>query len=186
MNPYLALRTSESNQLKSIAVLLRVTRYTLKLACIGSLAVAMTACDNNDTLAGDVTGYNHMLVSDGWSIAGFTVNGAGGPPIQTENGGGAFSCCMSFPKHWTPGLKARVSWFYDVKVGDSRKPPPPQVAEVDIPEYTSNTAGSVQVHFYPDHRVKVVISTYGLRHPRYPMSTEDKAPWTTRTDIVDE
>jgi hypothetical protein len=149
------------------------------------VAVMLNACSDNDMLAGDVTGYNHMPES-GWSIAGFTINGAGGPNIQPETGGGAFSCCMSFPKHWHPGMKAKVRWFYDVMVGDPRTPPPPQEAEVEIPEYTSKTAGAVQVHFYSDHRVKVVISVYGLRHPRYPMSEEDKKPWVTRTDIVDE
>jgi hypothetical protein len=153
---------------------------------VSSLVVVLTACDGNEMLAGDVTGYNHMPIAGGWSIAGFTVNGAGGPPIQPESGGGKFSCCMSFPKHWHAGMKAKVSWFYDVKVGDPRTPPPPQEAEIDIPEYTPKTAGAVQVHFYPDHRVNIVISVYGLRHPRYPMSEEDKKPWTARTDIVGE
>ena len=172
--------------MKSIIKHRPVPHRLWQFACIGAVAIMLGACSDNDMLAGDVTGYNHMPVSGGWSIAGFTVNGAGGPGIQAESGGGKFSCCMSFPRHWHPGMTAKVSWFYDVKVGDSRTPPPPQEAVVEIPEYTPKTAGAVQVHFYSDHRIKVVISTYGLRHPRYPMSEEDKKPWTTRTDIVDE
>lgn len=163
----------------------RLERRFWRSVGVSVLAVMLTACDNNDTLAGDVTGYNHMPDS-GWSIAGFTVNGAGGPNIQPESGGGKFSCCMSFPKYWHPGMKAKVRWSYDVMVGDSRKPPPPQEAEVDIPEYTPKTAGAVNVHFYPDHRIKVVISRYSIEHPRYPMSEEDKKPWVTRADFVDD
>lgn len=82
-------------------------------------------------------------------------------------------------------MKAKVNWFYDVKVGDPRTPPSPREAEVDIPEYTSKTAGAVNLHFYPDHRIKVVISRYSIEHPRYPMSDEDKKPWVTRKDIVE-
>jgi hypothetical protein len=145
----------------------------------------LTACDNNEMLAGDVGGYNHMPDS-GWSIAGFTINSAGGPNIQPESGGGKFSCCMSFPKHWHPGMKAKVRWFYDVQVGDPRTPPPRQEAEVEIPEYTPKTAGAVNVHFYADHRIKVVISRYSIDHPRYPMSEQEKLPWVTRRDIVDD
>ena len=171
--------------MKSIAALSRSSLRFWQFACVLGLAVMLTACDNNEMLAGDVGGYNHMPDS-GWSIAGFTINGAGGPNIQPESGGGAFSCCMSFPKHWHPGMKAKVRWFYDVQVGDPRTPPPPQEVEVEIPEYTPKTAGAVQVHFYSDHRVKVVISVYGIRHPRYPMTEEEKLPWVTRRDIVGE
>lgn len=150
------------------------------------LAVMLSACGDNDMLTGDVTGYNHMPES-GWSIAGFTVNGAGGSNIQPESGGGAFSCCISFPKHWRPGMKAKVRWFYNHKASDPEAtPPPPQEAEVDIPEYTPKTAGAINVHFYSDHRIKVVISRYANEHPRYPMREDDKKPWDTRTDIVDE
>ena len=162
-----------------------VLRRFWQFACIGALATMLTACDGDDMLAGDVTGYNHMPDS-GWSIAGFTINGAGGPNIQPESGGGKFSCCMSFPKHWHPGMKAKVRWFYNHKASDPEaEPPPPQEAEVEIPEYTPKTAGAVNVHFYPDHRIKVVISRYSIEHPRYPMSEEDKKPWVTRTDFVE-
>ncbi len=152
---------------------------------VSSLFVMLTACDNNEMLAGDVTGYNHMPDSD-WSIAGFTINGAGGSNAQPGSGAGS-SCCMSFPKHWHPGMKAKVRWFYNHKASDPEAtPPPPQEAEVEIPEYTPQTAGSVNVHFYPDHRIKVVISRYSIEHPRYPMSAEDKKPWRTREAYPDD
>ncbi len=165
--------------MRSIAALTRASLRFWQLTCVLGLAVVLAACDNNEMLAGDVTGYNHMPDS-GWNIGGLTINGAGGSPAQPGSGAGN-SCCMSFPKHWHPGMKAKIRWFYHHKASDPEAtPPPPQEAEVDIPEYTPKTVGSVNVHFYPDHRVKVVISTYSIRHPRYPMSAEEKKPWDTR------
>ncbi|KIQ30054.1 hypothetical protein RT97_18085 [Variovorax paradoxus] len=84
-------------------------------------------------------------------------------------------------------MKVKVRWFYNHKASDPEAtPPPPQEAEAEVPEYTPKTAGAVNVHFYSDHRIKVVISRYAIEHPRYPMSKDDTKPWVTRTDIVDE
>ena len=81
-------------------------------------------------------------------------------------------------------MKVKVQWSYDTTQGGPR-PPPSQEAEVEIPEYSSE-AGSIQAHFYPNHKVKVVVSNYGIRHPRYPMSDEDKLPWKTREDLLED
>ena len=69
-------------------------------------------------------------------------------------------------------------------VGDPRTPPPPQEAEVDIPDYNPVGPGTVHVHFYPDHRVKVVVSRFAIEHPRYAMSEEDKLPWKTDWSLL--
>ncbi len=144
-----------------------------------ALAVTLTTCGNDDeTLPTGITGYNHMPRVIGWSISGFSVDGHSGANASPEGGAGN-SCCISLPRKWHPGMKVNVDWSYDVRVSDPRTPPPPQEAEVEIPEYTPENSGDVQVHFYPDHRVKVVVSRYGIQHPRYPMTEEDKKPWVT-------
>lgn len=158
---------------------------SLQVAFVLSLVASLNACGDSEMMTGDVSAYNHMPDS-GWSIGGFTVNGAGGPGVQPESGGGAFSCCISFPRNWKPGMKVKVRWFYDVYSGDPRTPPPPQEAEVEVSEYTPKTAGSVNVHFYADHRVKVVISKYSIKHARYAMSDDDKTPWVTRKDLIEK
>lgn len=141
-------------------------------------ACCLTAC-GDDRVGASVSGYNHM---PDWFIAGFSVGDGSGPPVSPESGGGKYSCCVSIPKRWYPGMKVKVEWRYDT-IGGGYKPPP-QEAEVEIPEYTKR-AGTVQVHFYPEHKVKVVVTSYGIGHPRYPMSEQDKLPWATRADLLE-
>jgi hypothetical protein len=119
-----------------------------------------------------VTGYNH---TKNRAIANFYVNGAMGSNLNPESGGGAQSCCVSIPEVWRPGLKAKIAWRYDKDQGDPTPPPPPQELEVEIPEYKQ--PGKFQVHFYDDHKIKVVISSCLIEHPFYPMNPQDKLPW---------
>ncbi len=136
-----------------------------------AMAVTLTRCSDDEMLSTGITGYNHMPDSTGWSIGGFSVDGHSGTNPQPETGGGKQSCCISLASKWHPGMKVKVDWSYDVKLSDPRTPPPPQQAEVEIPEYTPENSGNVQVHFYLDHRVKVVVSRYGIRHPRGTMES---------------
>ena len=151
-----------------------------KLGLLVAGACMLLAGCSDEMVPASVEGYNHM--SD-WGIASFTVDGAGGPNITPEAGGGKSSCCASIPVRWRPGMKVKVQWSYSTTQGGPR-PPPPQEALVEIPEYSSR-AGSIQAHFYPNHTVKVVVTTYGIEHPRYPMSEEDKQPWETSQQLLE-
>jgi hypothetical protein len=108
------------------------------------------------------------------SIHTFTVNGAMGPNVRPESGGGE-TCCVSIPKQWRPGLKAKVAWEYDQKEEVASPLPEDQTAEVDIPEY--HFIGAVHVHFYDKHKIKIIVSKCSPEHPFYPMSAADLAPW---------
>ena len=136
-----------------------------------SMLVSTSACSEKMVPAG-VVGYNHTKDRP---IQFFSVNGASGPNVNPENGGGKESCCVSVPAHWRPGLKATIEWEYDTEQNDPNPPPPRQKAVVDIPEY--KVVGNFQVHFYPNHKVKVVVSMCSIEHPFYPMSLQDKLPW---------
>jgi len=143
--------------------------------------VTAVACSDVTVPAG-LRGYNHMKEL---SIHYFTVNGASGPNVRPESGGGE-TCCVSLPKRWRPGLKAKVSWEYDQKE-DARHPlPKNQTAEVEIPQYLFG--GSLQVHFYDNHKVRIVVSPCSPEHPFYPLSRADLAPWEpsgTKDDVRD-
>jgi hypothetical protein len=132
--------------------------------------IMMSACSDATTPA-SIRGYNHMK---DLSIHIFTVNGASGPNVRPESGGGE-TCCVSLPQNWRPGLKAKVSWEYDQKEDAPRPLPEKQKAEVDIPPYPFG--GSLQVHFYAKHKVKIVISPCSPAHPFYPLTGSDLAPW---------
>jgi len=143
------------------------------LAIIGG--VLMTSACSDATVPVGLRGYNHMK---DLTIHVFTVNGTMGPNVSTESGGGE-TCCVSLPRNWRPGLKAKVSWEYDQKEGAANPLPKSQAAEFDIPEYPFG--GSLQVHFYPKHKVKIVVSPCSPRHPFYPMTSADLAPWSPST-----
>jgi len=135
--------------------------------------MALQGCLKEETVAVSVTGYNHI---EDESILGFSVNGASGPNISPYGGGNKFSCCVSLPLHWKPGLKATVHWQYGS--GPDHTPPPPQSAVVDIPQYTPEDMGTLQAHFYPDHQVILISSKYSLGHPENPLPKDKWAPWT--------
>jgi hypothetical protein len=132
----------------------------------------MASCSERMMPAG-IIGYNHM---SHWAIAIFTVNGAPGMNLNEGGGGGGESCCVSIPKHWRAGLRAKVAWQYDQSQDDKSPLPAPQQQDVEIPEYKES--GTLQVHFYENHKVKIVISNCALGHPFYPMNLADQLPWS--------
>lgn len=141
------------------------------LLFLGSLS--LVSCSKEEMVAVSITGYNHIETE---SILGFSVNGANGPNLPPYGGGGKFSCCVNLPLNWKPGLRATVHWEYGS--GPNHTPPPPQSATVDIPKYTPDGMGTLQVHFYPNHQIKVVSTQYQLGAENYPLPKEDWAPWT--------
>ncbi len=50
------------------------------------------------------------------------------------------------------------------------------MAEVELPPYKPSDVGSVQVHFYPDQKIKVVVSRYAIWHPDYPADLKWDVP----------
>ncbi|MGO4812258.1 DUF3304 domain-containing protein [Cupriavidus sp. 2MCAB6] len=150
----------------------RASLRAVLLSSVLFLLLRLGGC-TDDMIPVEVTGYNHM---DKRAIVSFTVNGAGGPNLGPGGGGGSFNCCIEIPKRWRPGMKAKIRWEYGS--GDDS----PREAEVAIPKYTAQNRGAVQVHFYPEHRVKIVVSRYSLGHPANPLPQKDWAPWTLNED----
>ena len=128
-----------------------------------TVLMALSACSEKMVPAA-IEGYNHMPY---WAIAGFSVNGGSGFNLDPGGGGGSQTCCVLLPERWHPGLKAKIAWRYDTDQGGPT-PPPPQSAEVEIPEYRSEDISHLDVHFFPNHKVKVVVTHYGLGHANYP------------------
>jgi len=55
---------------------------------------------------------------------------------------------------------------------------------VDVPDYRDKP-GTVWVHFYADHKVRVVVGPYGIQHTLHKLSEEDKLPWLTQKDLIE-
>src|SRR5450830_596575 len=144
------------------------------------LLVSLSGCAK-EMIPVSVTGYNHIQDE---SIMNFSVNGGSGGNLAPASANEGGMCCVSIPERWRPGMKATVTWEYGYSSRDPVPPFPPQEAVVDIPEYTPENLGRIQVHFYPNHRIKVVVSKYGLGHPKHPLPQEDWAPWTLDENVV--
>lgn len=145
----------------------------IRFVCLLFVGLVVAACKSGTTGV-SIAGYNHMTRIP---VAFFSVNGVGGPNVGAE-GGGKESCCVAIPDQWRPGMKVKVAWEYDTYQDDPTPPLPSQLSEVEVPEYKK--PGVIQVHFYADHKIKVLISQCGPEHAFYPMSKEDLLPWSAR------
>ncbi|QDL54686.1 DUF3304 domain-containing protein [Rhodoferax aquaticus] len=147
-----------------------VRKALAPMAAVLALA-ALSGCAEPTSSAG-VTGYNH---TSNRSIYTFSVNGSMGMNLPPESGGGGTTCCTTIPSQWHPGIKVKVRWVYQ---GGTELPPapPPQEAEVELPRYTQDDIGRVAVHFFPDHKIKVVVTDMAIWHPQYPADLRWRAP----------
>jgi hypothetical protein len=118
-----------------------------------------------------VSGYDHNThETEAETVTGFSVkseffDGEIGSDI------GGQSCCINFPKNWKPGMVVTVHWGYNN--APDYKDPPPQSDVAEIPEYLPNDLNHLDVHFYPGHKIKVVVTKWSLGSPFYPLSKED-------------
>ncbi|HTH75074.1 MAG TPA: DUF3304 domain-containing protein [Trinickia sp.] len=108
--------------------------------------------------------YIHMFSISGPRGSGI---GGGGPNVMPAkedgrpSGGGAESCCTSYPQEWQPDLKLTVRWlaFKDVKRLGAKAPGSWYKAEnVRWPPYDGRQSGVAWTIFLPGDRVKIVIA----------------------------
>lgn len=163
------------------------------LMLIGVLV--LSACQaESKMLSAPVTGYNHTAAA----ITRFTINGAGGPNLGANQGGGSEVCCGVVPRVWTPDLKAIIEWQKDpdpYAYGKWKEKPfsdswnkrmqeheqhySRHRAVVEIPQYGEKVC-ALQVHFLPCDEVKVSTTCFTPSNPNYP----DKAYFQVKEPAV--
>jgi len=158
----------------SMTTLLAPLRW---LALALMFALGSGACSSKEKTVGlEIVDYNHTIDR---SIYNLSVNGAGAPGSGPRSGGGSFTCCVQIPKIWHPGMKVKIAWEY--QAGDILPPPPPnQAVEVEVPQYGPNDLGFFAVHFYPGHKVKVLVTRLTIKHPDYPADLRWEASTTAK------
>jgi hypothetical protein len=91
--------------------------------------------------------------------AGFLNKGAGG---------GSYTCCLTIPLEWRPGLFVTVT--YATFSGDAEK----KVAHVvAIPKYDGTNVSTMNVHFLRNGTVKVFVTRIMLGHRDYPLKGKE-------------
>jgi hypothetical protein len=95
-------------------------------------------------------------------IASASVNGAGGANMTEYGAGGASVCCAVIPAVWYPGMKVEVRW--NMPIG---RTPVVKVKEVEVEKY--DEPGSIYLHFFPEDRVRVIVTRYGGASTKHPI-----------------
>ncbi|CAJ0703192.1 MAG: DUF3304 domain-containing protein [Ralstonia sp.] len=132
---------------------------------------ALTACATkpdpmDDKATASITSYNHTPDY----IHQFYVNGTWGGNSFAYGGGGSFVCCLIYPKTWRPGLTAKVKWTTSSSdpnaEGDAAKEHWHE-AIVPIEKYVEE-ADTLNVHFLPGGKIRLIISNKGPGQGSYP------------------
>jgi len=90
-------------------------------------------------------------------------------------------CCVMLPKYWRPGLSFELYWDY---TEESEGSPPPQKIQVEVEEYKPENIGALNIHFFPGHRVKAIVSQHGFGTPFYPLPKEEWVNWKIDKDAL--
>ena len=131
------------------------------------LAIGLTGCEEKPKVAErayiKITGYNHTEDY----IHQFYVDQGGGGNVFAYSGGGGFVCCIGVPGEWRPGLTATVRWTTSSSIPGTHSGETWHEQVVPIEPY-GKEGTTLNVHFLPLGKVRLIISMMGSGNPNYP------------------
>lgn len=143
----------------------RFTRVVIYL----SVSYLCTSCQAKDEFSPlDVTSYNHMVTGVGNAEVTLLGHTAGAGYLWPGDGGGSYTCCISVPTIWRPGLIAKITFETHE---NGRKVTITQ--DVEIPKYEEGDLYLFSVHFLYNHTVKAFVTKYTLGHRKYPLKGKE-------------
>jgi uncharacterized membrane protein len=123
------------------------------------------ACGKSSKTALELTAYNHTSEGISWySVSTSEGSDGGAGYLGAGAGGGGFTCCVSVPSKWRPGLTVSVTRATIID-GIEKK----VVQTVPVPKYDSETASTLNIHFLRDGGTKVFVTRVMLGHRDYPL-----------------
>ena len=152
-----------------------ITSLILAGALFSVCSVLYNYYKADDYIPVTLTGVHH-LGSD-YRIAEFYVDKYGGDNVG-KSGYSGIVCCRMLPRKWSPGLKANVRWEVHHIVGssDNEKPETEEItgiyhAQVPVEQYIE--PDRIWVHFFPEGRVRIVVSPEGSDSEKHPIHPND-------------
>lgn len=91
------------------------------------------------------------------------VNGEWGGHAHKFSAGIANFCCVTLPTKWRPGLNVKVDWDMPEETTHIYKSKVVEVEKYDEP-------GEVYLHFFPDDKVRVVVTMWVGASPNHPIA----------------
>ena len=157
----------------NILAMSRVMRSLIVAVTAAVLFVSLQACSKEprsgelkaEQMTANLSAYNHTPDY----IHQYYVNDQGGGNSFAYGGGGSFSCCIIYPATWRPALVAKVRWTTSSSdpnaTGDGATE---KWHELNVPiERYVEPGTTLNVHFLPDGKVRLVISSKSAGHPQY-------------------
>jgi hypothetical protein len=149
-----------------------------------SIALALTPCGLiyaqtkiNRSMPVSLIGVHHL--GEDYTVYRFYINKSIGDNIGEGGGGGSLVCCIVLPEIWGPSLKVDVRWEVDhiIRSNNPRIPEQAELkgmyrAEVPIEKYSE--LGNLYVHFFPDGRVRAIVSSISSNGELHPVRPGDR------------
>lgn len=142
-----------------------------RLLSLALMATTLSACSTDgdrppDKATAQLSGYNH---TEG-HINAFYVDGAWGGNVYAYSGGGSFVCCIVYPRQWREGLTAKVRWSTTSSDPNATGPAAENSwHELTVPiEPYKEPGTTLNVHFLPDGKVRLIIFSGSDLAPGYP------------------
>ncbi|SEL94225.1 Protein of unknown function, partial [Pseudomonas agarici] len=137
----------------------------LQAISVGLLITTLVGCGGEEPDKGpataSITAYNHTEEY----IHRFFVDDTWGGNSRAYGGGGKFVCCINYPREWRPDLTATVRWSTSSSIPNG--PPGVTWHEEVVPIEQFDELGDLNVHFLPDHKVRLIISPGSPGFPGY-------------------
>lgn len=156
-------------------------RRVLLVGALVMLLLPLAACskgaeDDGMALA-NISPYNHTPDY----IYQLYVDGQWGGNSRAYGGGGSFVCCVAYPRTWREGLTATVRWT--TSDSDPNGSPEETWHERVVPiERYEQSGTTLNVHFLPDHQLRLIIwngvaGSEGYPGPDAPEPPPKWPPW---------
>jgi hypothetical protein len=166
---------------------LRAALVVLLMFCGFVAVVPLAGCQVREAELWPIRmhGYNHYtdhLIDYYITYNGRDISGEG----LHNGGGGAALGGLQFPSKWRPGLKVTVHWQAYALNRDKTVEPPLQSAEVEVPRYSTKDVASLNIHFFPNGKVKAIVTIYGMGGPFYPLPKEEWPPFKVDQEVLED
>jgi hypothetical protein len=130
----------------------------------------------NDRFPAAVIGVHHFG-PDYW-VDRFYIEEYINDNIGEGGGGGSIACCVTLPRQWRPSLSVDVRWKVhhivrstNPKVEDTAELEGIYHAQVPVEEYAR--PGDLFVHFFPNGRVRILVSSAASNSDLHPIRQGD-------------